>query len=166
MVSDRPGTAISPHTLCYLATKGAVEQISRVLAKDLGTRGITVNTISLGAIDSPEFREGKPQNMIDSIAKQSPSKRLGDAEDVAPLVGFLVSPAAQWINGQNIRVDGVSRLFCIALYIENQCFRNRVLSSNRFGCCNYVNMDFTWLVILPLFLPIVYSLLSRSKLCP
>jgi 3-oxoacyl-[acyl-carrier protein] reductase len=68
-----------------------------------------VNTISLGPIDSAEFREGKPQNMIDSIAKQSPAKRLGDAEDVAPLVGFLVSPAAQWINGQNIRVDGVSR---------------------------------------------------------
>jgi len=86
-----------------------------------------VNTISLGAIDSPEFREGKPQNMIDSIAKQSPSKRLGDAEDVAPLVGFLVSPAAQWINGQNIRVDGVSRLFCFALHSKT--------SISETGCC-------------------------------
>ena len=84
-----------------------------------------MNTISLGAIDSPEFREGKPQTMIDSIAKQSPSKRLGDAEDVAPLVGFLVSPAAQWINGQNIRVDGVSRLFYTPLHVENQYVRKQ-----------------------------------------
>src|SRR6266498_4434423 len=102
-------TAITPNSLCYLATKGAIEQISRVLAKDLGTRGITVNTISPGPIDTPQFREGKPQGIIDSIAKQSPSRRLGDPEDVAPLVGFLASPAAQWINGQNIRIDGVSQ---------------------------------------------------------
>jgi NAD(P)-dependent dehydrogenase (short-subunit alcohol dehydrogenase family) len=48
-----------------------------------------VNTISLGPIDSPEFREGKPQSMIDSIAKQSPSRRLGDVEDVAPSCRIL-----------------------------------------------------------------------------
>ncbi|KAF9525863.1 hypothetical protein CPB83DRAFT_896616 [Crepidotus variabilis] len=99
-------SAVSPNALCYLATKGAIEQISRVLAKDLGTRGITVNTVSPGPIDTPQFREGKPQNIIDSIARQSPSKRLGEPEDVAPLVAFLASPAAQWINGQIIRLDG------------------------------------------------------------
>ena len=68
-----------------------------------------MNTISPGPIDTPQFREGKPQSIIDSIAKQSPSRRLGDPEDVAPIVGFLASPAAQWINGQNIRIDGVSQ---------------------------------------------------------
>ena len=92
----------------YLATKGAVEQMCRVLAKDLGTRGITVNTISPGPVDTPMFRDGKPQNVIDAIAKQTPSRRLGDPEDIAGIVGFLASQAGQWINGQNIRVNGVS----------------------------------------------------------
>ncbi|KIM41138.1 hypothetical protein M413DRAFT_19120 [Hebeloma cylindrosporum] len=99
-------SSVTPNALCYLATKGAIEQISRVLAKDLGTRGITVNTISPGPVDTPMFREGKPQNIIDSIAKQSPSRRLGEPDDIAPLVGFLASQAAQWITGQNIRVNG------------------------------------------------------------
>ncbi|KAF5335285.1 hypothetical protein D9611_011742 [Ephemerocybe angulata] len=69
-------STVLPNALCYLATKGAVEQISRVLAKDLGSRGITVNTISPGPIDTPLFREGKSQHVIDGIAKQTPSRRL------------------------------------------------------------------------------------------
>lgn len=81
-----------------------------MLAKDLGTRGITVNVISPGPVDTPLFREGKPQNVIDSIAKQNPSRRLGEPDDIAPVVGFLASQAAQWITGQNIRVNGVSLL--------------------------------------------------------
>lgn len=85
-----------------------MEQIARVLAKDLGSRGITVNTISPGPVDTPLFREGKPQQVVDMIAKQNPSKRLGEPEDIAPMVSFIVSPAAQWVNGQNIRVNGVS----------------------------------------------------------
>ena len=103
-------TGVTPNALCYLATKGAIEQISRVLAKDLGARGITVNTISPGPVDTPMFREGKPQNIIDSIARQSPSRRLGEPDDIAPLVGFLASQGAQWITGQNIRVNGVCDL--------------------------------------------------------
>ncbi|KAF8902278.1 hypothetical protein CPB84DRAFT_1846439 [Gymnopilus junonius] len=97
---------VTPNALVYLATKGAIEQISRVLAKDLGARGITVNTISPGPVDTPLFREGKPQSIIDSIAKQNPSRRLGEPDDIAPIVGFLASQAGQWINGQNIRVNG------------------------------------------------------------
>ncbi|RXW24361.1 hypothetical protein EST38_g1476 [Candolleomyces aberdarensis] len=99
-------STVLPNALCYLATKGAIEQISRVLAKDLGSRGITVNTVSPGPIDTPLFREGKTQHVIDSIAKQSPSRRLGEPDDIAPLVAFLASEAGHWINGQNIRADG------------------------------------------------------------
>lgn len=100
---------VLPGSLCYLATKGAIEQISRVLAKDLSPRGITVNTVSPGQLDIPLFRESnKAQGLIDSIVKSASFRRLGGPEDIAPIVAFLASEAAQWINGQNIRVDGVS----------------------------------------------------------
>ncbi|KAJ7468075.1 hypothetical protein FB451DRAFT_388148 [Mycena latifolia] len=99
-------SVIATNTLVYTASKGAVEQISRILAKDLGTRGITVNTVSPGPTDTPLFREGKPQHVIDMLAKLAPSGRLGEVDDVAPVVSFLASPAAQWVNGQNLRVNG------------------------------------------------------------
>ncbi|KAJ7755781.1 hypothetical protein B0H14DRAFT_2978159 [Mycena olivaceomarginata] len=101
-------TGVAPNTLVYTATKGAVEQLARILAKDpsLGAKGITVNTVSPGPVDTPLFRAGKPQGVIDAIAKAAPSGRLGEVGDVAPVVGFLASPAAQWVNGQNVRVNG------------------------------------------------------------
>ncbi|KAJ7872492.1 hypothetical protein B0H14DRAFT_2721855 [Mycena olivaceomarginata] len=101
-------TGVAPNTLVYTATKGAVEQLARILAKDpsLGAKGITVNTVSPGPVDTPLFRAGKPQGVIDAIAKAAPSGRLGEVGDIAPVVGFLASPAAQWVNGQNVRVNG------------------------------------------------------------
>ncbi|KAK2463772.1 hypothetical protein APHAL10511_004210 [Amanita phalloides] len=102
--------AIVPNMLCFLASKGAVEQVSRVLAKDFGAKGMTVNTIAPGPLDTTQFREGKSSKWLDFFARQSPSNRLGLPEDVAPLVAFLASPAAQWINGQVIRVNGGSVL--------------------------------------------------------
>jgi len=96
--------------LTYLASKGAIEQICRVLAKDLGSRGITVNTVSPGPVDTPLFREGKPPQVIEAISKQNPNNRLGTPEDIAPIITFVASPAAQWVNGQNIFTNGVSAL--------------------------------------------------------
>ncbi|KAJ6622517.1 hypothetical protein B0H10DRAFT_888166 [Mycena sp. CBHHK59/15] len=99
-------SVVTPNALVYTASKGAIEQISRVLAKDLGARGITVNTVSPGPVDTPLFRDGKPQQVIDFIANLNPNRRLGETDEIAPLVAFLASPAARWINGQNIRVNG------------------------------------------------------------
>ncbi|KAF8219763.1 NAD(P)-binding protein [Tricholoma matsutake] len=99
-------TTLLPNALCYVASKGAIEQISRVLAKDLGRKGLTVNTFSPGPVDTELFRAGKPQHVIEMIAGQNPNNRLGLPEDIAPLVAFLASPAAQWVNGQNLRVNG------------------------------------------------------------
>jgi len=99
-------SSVLPNALVYVASKGAVEQISRVLAKDLGSRGITVNTVSPGPVDTPLFREGKTEQQIQFIAGLNPSKRLGAPEEIAPTVAFLASPAATWINGQNILVNG------------------------------------------------------------
>ena len=62
--------------------------------------------------------------MIDSIAKQNPMKRLAEPDDVAPIVAFLASEAGHWVNGQNIRVDGVSSFADVPLtYEANPCFR-------------------------------------------
>jgi len=99
-------SSVLPNALTYVASKGAIEQISRVLAKDLGARGITVNTVSPGPIDTPLFRSGKPEQVIQFIANLHPEKRLGQAEEIAPIVAFLASPGAAWVNGQNILVNG------------------------------------------------------------
>jgi 3-oxoacyl-[acyl-carrier protein] reductase len=78
--------------------------------KDLGAQGLTVNTVSPGPVDTELFRAGKPEEVKKFIASQNPNNRLAQPEDIAPMVAFLVSPAAQWVNGQNIRVNGVSDL--------------------------------------------------------
>jgi NAD(P)-dependent dehydrogenase (short-subunit alcohol dehydrogenase family) len=90
------GAAIAKH-FGEQGAKVVVEQLARILAKDpsLGAKGIIVNTIS----------PSKPQGVIDAIVKAAPSGRLGEVGDIARVVGFLASPAAQWVNGQNVRVD-------------------------------------------------------------
>ncbi|THU89909.1 NAD(P)-binding protein [Dendrothele bispora CBS 962.96] len=101
---------IPPFYLVYVMTKGAIEQMSRVLAKDLASKNITVNTVSPGATDTEMFREDKSAELIDTIAKWSPFNRLGEPEEIAAAVAFLVSPAAQWVSGQNLRVNGASEV--------------------------------------------------------
>jgi 3-oxoacyl-[acyl-carrier protein] reductase len=90
----------------YSATKAAAEQLSRSLARELGARGITVNVISPGPIDTAAFRRGKSKEIIDRLRKMSPLDRLGTPDDVAAAIGLLCQPAAGWITGQNIRVNG------------------------------------------------------------
>lgn len=103
-------STVLPNAVVYVASKGAIEQAARSLAKDLGSRGITVNVVSPGPTDTPLFRAGKNEQVINFIAGLNPSKRIGRSEDIAPVVAFLASPAAGWVNGQNIRVNGVSRV--------------------------------------------------------
>ncbi|WP_341526853.1 SDR family oxidoreductase [Nostoc sp. UHCC 0302] len=90
----------------YVATKGAVEQITRVLAKELGTKGIAVNVISPGPTDTELFREGKTEEQINRLAQGAAFGKLGDVQEIADVVAFLASNEARWITGQNIRVNG------------------------------------------------------------
>lgn len=99
-------SVVSPNYLVYAASKGAVEQMGRVLAKDLGLRHITVNTVSPGPTNTPLFRNGKTEDQIKFFANLSPQKRLGESEDIASVVAFLSRADSQWVNGQNIRVNG------------------------------------------------------------
>ena len=61
-----------------------------------------------GPVDTSLFRDGKPEQVITAIANTHPLKRLGTVDDVAPVVAFLASPEAAWVNGQNLLVNGVS----------------------------------------------------------
>lgn len=109
-------SGVPPHALLYCATKGAIEQINRVLAKELGPKGITVNTVAPGPIDTDMFMAGKTEQQIEFFKSIHPQKRIGLPEEVAPLVAFLASSGSSWINGQTIRVNGVSLFVYYGLF--------------------------------------------------
>lgn len=88
----------------YAGSKAAVEQFSNCLAKELGDRAITVNTIAPGVTDTDGLV--LEQEQIDELISQTPLGRLGKPNDIAAAVSMLVSDDAGWITGQNIRATG------------------------------------------------------------
>ncbi|TCC52328.1 SDR family oxidoreductase [Kribbella capetownensis] len=96
-----------PGYSAYSATKGGVEAITLILARELRGRDITVNTVAPGPTATPLFFEGKPQELIDRIAAEPPLERLGEPSDIAEIIAFLAGPA-RWINGQVIYANGGS----------------------------------------------------------
>lgn len=95
-----------PGYATYVATKAAVEQLTRVFSKEVGSRGINVNSISPGPTNTELFTKGKPQEVIDRLAALSAFNRIGEPDDIAKLVVFLASDEAKWINAQNIGANG------------------------------------------------------------
>ncbi|MES3018782.1 MAG: SDR family oxidoreductase [Bacteroidota bacterium] len=90
----------------YVASKAAVEQLTRVFAKEVGARGINVNSVSPGPTNTALFTKGKPQEVIDRLASLSAFNRIGEPEDIAKIVAFLSSDDAKWISAQNIGANG------------------------------------------------------------
>jgi 3-oxoacyl-[acyl-carrier protein] reductase len=90
----------------YVATKAAVEQLTRVFAKEVGNRGINVNSVSPGPTGTDLFFNGKSQEVIDRLASMSAFNRIGKPEDIANVIVFLASDEAKWISAQNIGVNG------------------------------------------------------------
>lgn len=95
-----PGYAV------YIASKAAVESLTHVFAKELRGRQITVNAVAPGPVATELFMHGKTEEQIEAFSKMPPLERLGQPQDIANIVSFLVSPAAAWVNGQVLRANG------------------------------------------------------------
>lgn len=95
-----PGYAV------YNATKASIEAFTRVYAKELRGRRITVNCVAPGPIETDFFLDGKTKEQVAQFSKMPPLERLGQPEDVANVVAFLAGPDGAWINGQVLRANG------------------------------------------------------------
>jgi len=99
-------STVTPNYLAYCASKGAIEQMVRVLSKDLARRGILVNAVSPGPTATDLFMKGKPEHVVKAIADLNPQKRLGRPEEIAETVAFLAGEGGSWVSGQVLRVNG------------------------------------------------------------
>ncbi|MFD7874134.1 SDR family oxidoreductase [Streptomyces sp. NPDC059766] len=95
-----------PRYGAYSASKGAVEALTLILARELRGRDVTVNTVAPGPTATDLFLDGKDEETLAALAAQPPLERLGTPADIAEVVGFLASPAGHWVNGQVVRVNG------------------------------------------------------------
>jgi 3-oxoacyl-[acyl-carrier protein] reductase len=94
-----------PTYTAYAATKGAVDAMTLILAKEMRGRDVTVNAVAPGPTATPLFLDGKDQQTVDHLASMPPLERLGRPEDIAETVAFLAGPA-RWVNGQIVYTNG------------------------------------------------------------
>ena len=105
-ISSSTSRMMMPSYAIYSATKAAVEQMTRVFAKEIGHKGITVNSVLPGPMNTKLFLNGKSEEMIQRIASLTAFNRIAEVEDITPIILFLANEDAQWITGQNIGVNG------------------------------------------------------------
>lgn len=90
----------------YAGHKAATEHYVRALGKELGPRGITVNAVGPGPINSPFYFGVETEQSFRAASGMSGAGRLGEWDEIVPLITFLATPDAQWINAQTIRING------------------------------------------------------------
>ncbi len=97
---------MAPNYSAYAGTKSTMEEITRMGARELGERGITVNTISPGPVDTPFFHSQETPETTRFASNLAVAGRLGQISDIVPVVEFLALPSSQWITGQTIWING------------------------------------------------------------
>ncbi|UJW29326.1 SDR family oxidoreductase [Saccharothrix sp. AJ9571] len=100
VVTNRPGTAL------YAATKAAGDQLVKVVAKELGGRGVTVNSVLPGAVRTDALAADGPPGVIERSIAQTPLNRIAEPSDIADIVGFLASHDGRWVTGQTLHAGG------------------------------------------------------------
>jgi len=104
-VSSVAAERSNPGQTNYAASKGAINAFTRALAVELASRGVTVNAVAPGFVET-EMTEDVRNKAGDNLKKMIPMKRLGKPEDIARVVAFLAGPESSYITGQVITVDG------------------------------------------------------------
>jgi len=99
-------SSLTPNYLLYVTSKGAIEQMVRILAKDLGAKGITVNCVAPGPTATELFFQGKSEEVVKRIAGANPFGRIGEPAEIARAVAYFAGEGGSWVNGQVLRVNG------------------------------------------------------------
>ena len=97
---------LTPGLASYSATKGAGKMFTQGVSREVGQRGITVNTVSPGATDTDMLSDHNSPEGKEMMREMSPLGRLGQPEDVADVIAFLVGPDGRWMTAQNLRAGG------------------------------------------------------------
>ena len=109
-VSSIGTRAANPRFVVYHATKAAIEMLTVTMSRDLGPRGIRVNAVAPGQIDTEMLRRNVPPAVLQANIERISLGRLGRPDDIAAVVAFLASDDARWITGETIHVSGGQRL--------------------------------------------------------
>jgi 3-oxoacyl-[acyl-carrier protein] reductase len=99
------GLTGNPGQANYAAAKAGIIAFSKSLAREIGSRGITVNVVAPGFVET-DMTAAMPQEQKDAMLGQIALGRLGQPDDIAQAVAFLASPAAAWITGETLHVNG------------------------------------------------------------
>ncbi|KAF7593909.1 hypothetical protein BBP40_010611 [Aspergillus hancockii] len=101
-------STLPPHFLLYVSTKGALNQMVKVLARDLASEGIRVNAVSPGATNTESFHQAMDKERVRVVASHNPFNRIAEPDEIAAAVSLLWGKDSTWISGQVLKVNGAS----------------------------------------------------------